>query len=209
MARRDTRDARRLRLIEATISSIAYHGFAKTTRASIAKAANLPFDLVCFYFPSKKILLAETLRHMALEYEASWREKVRRATTPFGRLNAMVDADFDPMISDREGAIVWYGFWRESSWHPEFLHICERLSNVYFEQAWIAMRQIAEEGGYHDIDTAELAHAFNAMINGLWMEILINPKGCDVELAKRACRGFLARAFPKESSAAMALSSAA
>jgi TetR/AcrR family transcriptional regulator, transcriptional repressor of bet genes len=209
MAQRDTRDARRLRLIEATISSIAYHGFVKTTRAGVAKAANLPLDLVYSYFPSKKELLVETLRHMALVYEASWLEKVRQATTPFGRLNAMVEADFDPMISDREGAIVWYGFWRESSWHPEFLHVCEKLSSAYFEQAWFAMRQIVEEGGYHDIDAVELAHAFNAMINGLWMEILINPKGCDVELARRACRGFLARAFPKESAAATALSSAA
>jgi len=209
MARKDIADARRPQIIEATIDSIARQGFEKTTRAGVAKAAKLPLETVCLYFPTKKDLFVETLRHMALEYEASWRERVHRQPTPFARLNAMVEADFDPIMSDREGAIVWYGFWRESQWRPEILHICEKLSNAYFEQAWIAMRQIVEEGGYDDSDPVELAHAFNAMINGFWMEILINPKGCDVELAKRACRGFLARAFPKESAAATALSSAA
>ena len=209
MARREIADPRRQQILEATIASIARRGFERTTRASVAKELNLPLDLVSGYFASKKILLVETLRHMALEYEASWRERVYRQTTPIARLNAMIEADFDPIMSDRDGAIVWYGFWWQSQWRPELLHICEKLSNAYYEQAWTAMRQIAEEGGYRDIDPAELAHAFNAMINGLWIEILTNPKACDVELAKRACRSFLARAFAKEFGAAKALSSAA
>jgi TetR/AcrR family transcriptional regulator, transcriptional repressor of bet genes len=209
MTRKDLREARRIQLLEATISSIAYNGFAKTTLNGVAKAAKLPPSLLRFYFRNKKELLVETLRHMALEYEASWRERVYRQTTPVARLDAMVDADFDPIMADRDGAIVWYGFWRESQWRPELLHICEKLSNAYYEQTWTAMRQIAEEGGHRDIDPAELAHAFNALINGLWIEILTNPKACDVELAKRACRSFLARAFPKEFGAAKALSSAA
>jgi len=78
-----------------------------------------------------------------------------------------------------------------------------------FEQAWVAMRQLAEEGGYDDIDPVATAHAFNAMIDGLWLEIMVNPNGCNADLARRACRDFLARAFPKESSAATALSAAA
>jgi TetR/AcrR family transcriptional regulator, transcriptional repressor of bet genes len=209
MTRKDLREARRIQLLKATISSICYNGFAKTTLSGVAKAAKLPPSLLRFYFRSKKELLVETLRHMALVYEASWRETVQRATTPMGRLLAMIEADFNPMISDREGAIVWYGFWRESMWRPEFFHVCEKLSKAYFEQAWAAMRQLAEEGGYDDIDPVATAHAFNAMINGLWMEIMVNPNGCDVDLARRACRDFLARAFPKESSAATALSTAA
>jgi TetR/AcrR family transcriptional regulator, transcriptional repressor of bet genes len=209
MARKEIADPRRLQILEATIMSIARRGFEKTTRATVAKELNLSLDVVSQFFPSKKILLIEALRHMALEYEASWRQRVYRHATPAARLDAMVDADFDPIMADREGAIVWYGFWREAQWRPELLHICEKLSNAYYEQAWTAMRQLVEEGGYSDVDPAEVAHAFNAMINGLWLEILINPKACDVELAKRAARSFLARAFPKEFGAAKALSSAA
>jgi len=209
MARKEIADPRRLQILEATILSIARRGFEKTTCAGVAKELNLSFDLVSHYFPSKKILLTETLRHMALEYEASWRQKVYRHSTPAARLDAMIDADFDIIMSDRDGAIVWYGFWCEAQWRPELLHICEKLSNAYYEQAWTAMRQLVEEGGYRDMDPAELAHALNAMINGLWLEILVNPNGCDVDLARRAARSFLARAFPKEFGAAKALSSAA
>jgi TetR/AcrR family transcriptional repressor of bet genes len=209
MARKEIADPRRLQILEATIQSLARCGFDKTTLAGVAKALNLSLDLVCHYFPNKRILLVETLRHMALEYEASWRQKVYRHATPAARLDAMIDADFDLIMSDRDGAIVWYGFWCEGQWRPELLHVCEKLSNAYYEQAWTAIRQLVEEGGYCDMDPAELAHAFNAMINGLWLEILVNPKACDVDLARRAARSFLACAFPKECGRTKALSSAA
>ncbi|HEY7798151.1 MAG TPA: TetR family transcriptional regulator C-terminal domain-containing protein [Hyphomonadaceae bacterium] len=209
MARKQTDDARRVQLLEATIESISRQGFAKTTHAGIAKAAGIPVVVVREFFPTTRDLFVETLRHMALVYEASWRERVYRQTTPYARLSAMIEADFDPLMSDREGAIVWYGFWREAQWRPELRHVCEKLSRAYFEQSWTALRQLIEEGGYRDLDPVEMAHSFNAMINGLWIEILINPEGCDVALAKRTLSGFLARAFPREASAWMALSSAA
>jgi AcrR family transcriptional regulator len=144
MTRKDLREARRIQLFEATTGSIAYNGFAKTTLNGVAKAGRLSPSLLRLFFRSMKEFLVETLRHMALVYEASWRETVQRATTPMGRLLATIEADFNPMISDREGAIVWYG-----------------------------------------------------------------PNGCNADLARRACRDFLARVFSKESSAATALSIAA
>lgn len=209
MTRKVFRDARRARIIEVAILSIARRGFAKTTRSQVARDANLPLGLVRSYFPKPRDLFVESLRHMILAYESSWRERVCRQPTPYARLHAMVEADFDCLMSDRDEGIVWCAFWCEAQWRPEIMHICERLSQVYYEQVWAAMQQIIDEGGYGDLDAAELAHAFNAMLNGLWMEILVNPRGCEIELAKRACRSFLARAFPKESRAAMALSTAA
>jgi TetR/AcrR family transcriptional repressor of bet genes len=210
MGRKEIKDFRRLQLIEATVESIARHGFAKTTLADVAKAARLSQGIVNFYFRSKKALLVETLRHLAAEYETLWKERVRRAgPSPGARLMAMIEADFDPVYLSRKKVTVWYAFWGESRWRPEFLEICEKLSDAYFSQSRAAMQEILDHGGYRDLDATALARAFNAMIDGLWLDILVNPKGCDREIAIQTCRAFLARAFPGEFAAPATAASAA
>jgi TetR/AcrR family transcriptional repressor of bet genes len=208
MARKDPRLERRKELILVTISVIGEYGFERTTMGRVAKAANATPAEMRLYFRDKKDLLAETLRSLVLKYEGCWREKVHRAAAPIEKLKAMVEADFDPMVTNRPGAIVWYGFWREAQWRPECRQICERLSNAYFEQARAIIQQIADQGRDRKMDVTGLTRAFNAMIDGLWLDHLVNPEACTQEVAHRTCHAFLAVAFPLEY-AASNLSSAA
>jgi AcrR family transcriptional regulator len=106
MTRKDPKLERRKELILATISVIGEHGFERTTLARVAKAANASPAEMHHYFHDKKDLLAETLRSLVLKYEGCWREKVNRAAAPIEKLKAMVEADFDPMVTNRPGAIV-------------------------------------------------------------------------------------------------------
>jgi TetR/AcrR family transcriptional regulator, transcriptional repressor of bet genes len=133
---------------------------------------------------------------------------VHRAAAPIEKLKAMIEADFDPMVSNRSGGIVWYGFWREAQWRPDCQQICLNLSNAYFEQARAIIQQIADQGRHRNMDVPGLTRAFNAMIDGLWMDHLINPESCTQEVANSTCHAFLAVAFPLEY-AASNLSSAA
>lgn len=199
MARADIKELRRVQLIEATIDSIAKRGFAETTLANVADGAKLSRGIVNFYFKSKDALLVATLRHMTEEYEAFWTAAVRKAgPTAAAALDAMIDADFDPAIMNRKKVTVWYAFWGEARWRPDFLRLCSQLSQSYFEQTTTLCRRIIEEGGYRERDAATIARGLNAMIDGLWLEILINPKSIDRNAAKRTCRAFLAQVFPRE-----------
>lgn len=199
MGRFDIKEVRRVQLIEATIASIAKRGFAETTLAHVADGAKLSRGIVNFYFRSKEELLVETLRHMAQEYEAFWKTAVAKAgPTPADKLDAMIEADFHPVAASRKHVTVWYAFWGEARWRPDYLRLCSALSDSYFAQTRELCQAIIEAGGYADVEAAAVARGLNAMIDGLWLDILINPEGVDRAEAKRTCRVFLARFFPKE-----------
>lgn len=199
MARAPTKDVRRQQLIDATISAIARRGFARTTLADIAKEAGVSYGVVSFYFRSKDALLLATLEHLAQEYEAFWKEAVRRAgASPAARLDAIIEADFHPAIASRKKIPVWYAFWSEARSRPAYRKLCAELEYAYYRQTCDLCRQIVEEGGYDGLDPHAVAVGLNAMINGLWLDFQIRPANLDREEAKCACRSYLAAVFPAE-----------
>src|SRR5690606_19952757 len=168
----------------------------------MADGANLMRGIVNFYFRSKEELLVETLRYMAQGYETFWKAAVAKAgPAPADKLDAMIEADFRPVAASRKHVTVWYAFWGEARWRPEYLKLCIELSDSYFDQTRALCREIIAAGGYDDVDADAVARGLNAMIDGLWLDILINPESVDREEAKRTCRVFLARFFPNEFSA--------
>jgi TetR/AcrR family transcriptional repressor of bet genes len=210
MARKDIKDVRRLQLIEATIDSIARYGFARTTLADVARQAKLSQGIVSFYFESKEDLLIATLRHMVEAYEAFSDAAVRRAgPAPAARLAAMVAADFDPAMASRKQVTVWYAFWGETRWRKEFLDLCTRWAAAYQDRTRAVIQQVIDGGGYEGFDAAAIARGLNAMIDGLWLNILLDPKACDRKEALRACRTYLAQLFPREFARQPSVASAA
>ena len=151
MGRLEIKESRRVQLIEATIDALARHGFAEFTLAQVADAAGLSQGIVNFYFHSKEALLVETLKFMEAEYEQFWTTAVRRAgPRPVDKLAAMIAADFDPVMTSRKKVTVWYAFWGEARWRPEYLKICQSLSESYFAETRALCREIVETGGLYE-----------------------------------------------------------
>lgn len=210
MARKDIKDVRRLQLIEATIDSIARNGFARTTLADVARQAGVSHGIVNFYFTTKQELLITTLRHMVEEYEAFSAAAIRRAgPDPAARLDAMVAADFDPAISSRKMVTVWYAFWGETRWRKDFLTLCRRWSESYHRNTSALIEAIITAGGYRGLNAETIARGLNAMIDGLWLDILLDPKAPDRADALRTCRTYLAQLFPREFARERSVASAA
>jgi TetR/AcrR family transcriptional regulator, transcriptional repressor of bet genes len=199
MGRLEVKESRRTQLIEATIDSLARHGFAEFTLSQVAKAARLSQGIVNFYFRSKEALLIETLKYMAAEYERFWTAALRKAgPRPADKLAAIIAADFDPVMASRKKVTVWYAFWGEARWRPEYLKICQSLSESYFAETRALCQEIVAAGGYNDIDPDWVARGLNAMIDGLWLDILTSPKAIDRKDAKRTCLALLGAVFPQE-----------
>ena len=57
-------------------------------------------------------------------------------------------------------------------------------------------REIVEEGGYASVEPDLVADGLDAMLNGMWLSLLLDPRGFDRAANKRICRGFLASSFP-------------
>ena len=199
MARDALKEARKVQLMEATIDCIAARGFADLTLADVAKTAGLSVGIVNFYFRSKDVLLIETLRHLVADYVQQTNENIRNAgTTAAAQIEAMIESDFHRTIANRKRVTVWYAFWGETRWRPEFLKICQQLSDSFHEETRAAFTRLIAEGGYSNIDADLVARGFDAMIDGLWLDMLINPKAVERDAAKLVVRTFLAGIFPNE-----------
>jgi TetR/AcrR family transcriptional repressor of bet genes len=199
MARDALKEARRIQLMEATIDCIAARGFADLTLADVAKAAGLSVGIVNFYFKSKDVLLIETLRHLVADYIQQTNENIRTAgASAAAQIEAMIDSDFHRTIANRKRVTVWYAFWGETRWRPEFLKICQQLSDSFHDETRATFARLIAEGGYDNIDADLVARGFDAMIDGLWLDMLINPKAVERDAAKLVVRTYLAGIFPNE-----------
>ena len=199
MSRDALKEARRVQLMEATIDCIAAHGFSDLTLADVAKGAGLSVGIVNFYFKSKDQLLIETLRHLVDDYIQQTDENIRNAgQSAAAQLDAAIESDFHRAIANRKKVTVWYAFWGETRWRPEFLKICQQITDTFHAETRDLFARLIAEGGYHDLDPDIVARGFDAMIDGLWLDMLINPKSVDRDAAKRVLRTYLGGLFPKE-----------
>lgn len=198
-ARDKIKHLRREQLIEATIDTIAKRGFRKTTLSQVAKQAKLSQGIVSFYFKTKDGLLFETLKSLAEEYETTWKRAVAAAgPSPVAELNAIIETDLGSQVCNRRKVSVWVAFWGEARSEPQFRKFCSQLAEDYFFQTREIIIRITERSGRHDFDVDAIARGLNSMINGLWLDLMIDPKHFDREAAKRACRNYLTSVFPTE-----------
>jgi len=199
MSRELAKEARRRQLIDATIDGIARKGFAELKIADVAAEAGLSVGIVNFYFKSKDALLIATLKHLVEDYEQHMQGILARAgKTAAEQIDAMIDADFARTHANRKHVTVWYAFWGETRWRPEFLKLCADLSTTFHKSTTTSFQALIDEGGYQGLDAGLVARGFNAMIDGLWLDMLLNPKQTDRDAAKASVRVFLAGLFPKE-----------
>ena len=192
------KEARQRQLIDATISTIGKVGYAGTTLNHVAGAAGLSPGIVNFYFKSKDQLLAATLAQLAEEHESFWMAQVAASGgAAEAGLDAMVEADFHPTICTLDKVVVWFAFWSEAQSRPLYRSVVSELEERYHVKAQEFCQRLVEEGGYSGIDPAAVAHGINALIDGLWADLIIAPESFDRDAAKHICRTFLRAIFPR------------
>lgn len=189
LRRVDAGDVRRRQLIEATIVAIAEVGFNATTIAEIARRADVSTGLVSFYFGDKDGLLEATLRHLARELSRAAAARMRDATTPRARVQAVIDTMLGASQFERRIGTVWLAFWAQVPHSPNFARVQRayhrRLSgNLSYALRPILMRDPARA----------LAEAIASMIDGLWLRATLanDPDG---RIARMVAGGFVDSQF--------------
>ena len=194
------RDARRRQqLIDATIECVAEHGLSGATVARVAKRAGLSTGIVNFYFQGKDGLLLATLEYVDGQYMLRQREAVlAHADSPVARLEAMIDAAFDPELCHPHRVAVWAAFWGEARAREDYMRVCAAREAELEEQRVQVFASIAAEGGYSHLEPEALGRAFHHMLSSLPESELGSEDAFDLERARATCRGFLRSIFPAE-----------
>ncbi|WP_425299198.1 transcriptional regulator BetI [Pseudaminobacter soli (ex Zhang et al. 2022)] len=201
--RKASKETRRQQLIDATIDSLAKRGYAETTMADVAEGAGLSRGIVNFHFESKEKLLVATLQYMADEYAAHWRAAlVKAGEDPARQLGALVAADFDRSICNKRKLAAWCAFWGEAKSRPTYQVLCGARDAAYQNVIVDLCRRLKEEGGY-DFEPFSTALGVSAMLEGLWLRLMMGPDEVTREAAHASARDVLASIFPRHFERAM------
>ncbi|MEJ2535054.1 MAG: transcriptional regulator BetI [Gammaproteobacteria bacterium] len=198
--RRGTRTAskeeRRAQLIEATIRSIASHGLSDTTMATVAGEAGLSQGIINLHFDTKDRLLLDTLAQVVNEYRQLWESALREAgPSSAEKLAALVEVDFHRSVCDPAKLAVWFAFWSESKARPTYRRLCAERDREYDRELVQLCGDIVAEGGY-DVDPELAARALAAITEGLWLDMMVSPRGMSRRHARRTALAYLAHLFP-------------
>lgn len=200
ISRRDrsvSNEARRRQLIEATIQSIATHGFNKTTLNTVTNIAGVSHGVVNFHFKSKQLLLLETMKFLVDEHLNHWRNGLKKAAgNAEARLTALVMTDFDDKIANPERLSVWFAYWGAVNNRPAYREIADNQDRERRTQIRSLCIELVETGGYSAIDPDIFSTNLEAIIDGLWLQILLFPEEMTAAKARKNCLTFLASTFP-------------
>lgn len=196
--RTESKEARRQQLIQATIQSIAKFGLSDTTVATVAKEANLSQGIVNLHFQSKQGLLIETLKSVADEYRDAWEKALTTAGPSLAeQLEAMVNVDFCPAVCDRTKIAVWFAYWSETKSRPTYRKLCAERDRGYDRKMNELVKALIAEGNYPSLNADAITDGLSAMGAGLWLDLLVDPRGMTRERARLACHMFLSQLFPR------------
>lgn len=177
--------------------SVARHGLADTTIATVAREAGLSQGIINLHFRSKEGLLTETLRYLADEYRSACQEAAAPAhMSPVAGLQAMVDLDFRRNICARDKLAVWFAFWGERKFRPTYRRICAKRDKSYKDMVRLMCARLCGRGGYPDVDPALVADGLSALTVGLWLDLLVRPDSMSRDTARRIALSYLADVFP-------------
>lgn len=195
--RKASKEVRRQQLIEATIDSLAKRGYSETTMADVADGAKLSRGIVNFHFESKEKLLVATLQYMYDEYSAHWRNAYEKAGgNTADQLKALVAADFDRAICNKRKLAAWCAFWGEAKSRPTYQALSGARDTAYQNLLSDLCSRLKTEAGY-DFEPQALALALSALLEGLWLRLMMGLEDVSRETALQAANAFLLTAFPK------------
>lgn len=172
---RDQPDVRKRKLIEAAAQCLAELGHAGTSVRAVAARANVSPGLVTHHFKGIDELIVATYAHVGDQVAAVLNQAIDDATGGAeAKLRAFIDASFKPPVLDRDLLAVWLSFWSLVRRDPGVRKVHKQVYVDYRRRLEALIGSIAKERRFK-IDAHLAALALTAMLDGLWLELCLDP----------------------------------
>ena len=180
--RKDNANRRRRQLLDAAFRSIVVNGLARTTLATVAAEAGLSQGVAVFYYQSKSGLLTAVLEYLYQRYEEHWRRALDLSgDNPRDQLTAIIAADFHPSICNPETLSVWFAFWGEQKFTPQYRDVTNQFDQNRAEALHqVFVRLLPED---RKDEAAIYADWIDAMTDGYWQRLHLSPQEFDRQTA--------------------------
>jgi TetR/AcrR family transcriptional repressor of bet genes len=170
---RESADARRADLIEATAAVLAEQGLAGTNVRAICAKAGVSPGLLRHYFDGIDDLVAATYATTSDRMDAIFAGAVDDARPdPRARLSAYLTASFRPPVTDPELLGAWTAFWA-------LARSDARMADIHAESYAGYRARLGElliACGATDTEAKRLAIMLTAMVDGLWLELSLDAE---------------------------------
>jgi TetR/AcrR family transcriptional repressor of bet genes len=192
---RESPDVRRKSLIQATMRSIAKYGYAGTTIGRICAEAQVSRGLINHHFETKEELIRQSYKELCDEWVFQTRDMLLDAhRDPEDKMRAMIRVSFGPALFKQEYLGIWVGFWSAIGKSPTL----KKLNRELYRQDREAYRKLFDEIAAKRgkaIDSRRASISLVALMDGLWLEWCLDPKGFTAEEAVAACQDLVTRTF--------------
>ena len=187
---RESADARRADLIEATAAVLAEQGLAGTNVRAICAKAGVSPGLLRHYFGGIDDLVAATYQATSDRMDAIFMAAVEAAGDDArARLAAYLTASFRPPVTDPELLGAWTAFWALARSDPRMADIHAASYAGYRAR----LGELLSACGAPDAE--RLAIMLTAMVDGLWLELSLDVTsfgaGAAAEMIERALGALL------------------
>ncbi len=166
--------------IDATICSLANHGYKGTTVRQIAKYARVAPGLLTHYYTGKEVLIAESYKYLAKQFLDDFQAKIAAEETgPLKALQIFFQRFFRPDNLGPQSLRVWLSFWTLTLTHADLrkVHIEIYKQYIILIENMLIKAYKAENISTTNININSLAIGINALLDGLWLECCLDPDG--------------------------------
>ena len=164
-------------LVKATITEIGRTGSLDVTVSQIAKRAGMSSALAHHYFGSKEEMFLAAMRHVLTLYGAEVRGALAVASTPEGRLRAVLLANFSAGNFRREVIGAWLNFYVLAQTVPEASRLLRVYQGRLRSNLLVGLRPLA------GAKAEELADGLGALIDGVYLREALKIGTPDGKLA--------------------------
>jgi TetR/AcrR family transcriptional regulator, transcriptional repressor of bet genes len=191
MSRANVKDKRKAQLIAAALESIAKRGLLETTITHISKGAGMSRGIINFYFTSKETMLRETLKTLIDEYEVEWGEALAKSSDEGrARIDALIAVHFGKKLCSARRLNVMSAFWGHAASQSAYRNQLE-AADAKIENALTAA--LAHTLGGSLEEARDAATQLHALIRGLWLNFMLNPKDSAREVLAAQAASFIDR----------------
>jgi TetR/AcrR family transcriptional repressor of bet genes len=188
---RDQPEVRRRKLIEATAQCLAEFGHAGTSVRAVAAKANVSPGLVAHHFSGIDDLIVATYDHVGRQVAEALTAAMDAAPDDAeSKLRSFIEASFRPPVLDRDLLAIWLSFWSLVRRDSGVRKVHKKVYADYRRRLEGLIAEAARNRRFR-IDAQLAALGFTAMLDGLWLELCLDPTTFSREDALRLAHAWV------------------
>lgn len=192
--RAEVGDWRKQPLIRSSRQCIDDVGRHKATVEELTVTAKVSRGLTRHYFMTKSEFVQGACAYLCTDFRTRASDARRSSRSPRDRLLALIDITFKPPYFELTLVSAWFNFWVAAR-NDRALYKIYRSYFQWYRQHVLELFESLAEQPAADLDIKSAVDEFMALMDGLCLQLSLDPSNNSTRNAQRVCRAHVAMVF--------------